>query len=859
MSRSCRWTALAWAFSAAFPAAASDIVLSGSRLDVRIDATTGAIRQVRNVALGLDLVAHPEDAPPFVLATSAGPASPVGMTATRVIEEPGDVWDLVWTTDRPGVRVEARVELPPSDDDLRLTFRVVNDDASLVILALEYPVLAGIETLLPTGGTDIALQPVAQGYLFKNPWTNLPATTTKRFYPDGYGGASLQTSAYYRDGQGGFCLEARDATAIAKNFAFYKDPANGRLRWSVETLSWDLRPGLGLDPGYQVRIAALTKGDFEEAAERYRTWALAQAWAARGRVETRPDSEVPRWLYTSVQASTFGVSINLDQSRWFQALHDWVGGPLLHISGFWWPGGTAASEWYGGYNDWSDARVNVANPNAIEARGDLWAPFLFDLHFSRNATEWDAPAPDPATDPVAPWQIYEMLPDPETAPWAYLCPATPAWQAFHGWRDVSLFDRYGFDATYYDIGPGLGRVRCDDTAHGHPQGSGRAIVDGYRAMLDSRRDELNAVAGRRIAAGTEVISEVFLDRFDFYQARAEASVMSMLEGDEFRAGEKAGWAEKVPLFAYVYHDVGPVRLDGNLKAAAQFGAIYYWIAARVIAWGGLPELNYELSALEKFPGMTDAFTWYETYKPSYHVIDTTPYAAAPDRGAYLGRLGRARTGFARAWLAYGRMTRRARMVSEPAATSLDWHLYNTFNRVTNTASGIEAGSQYFEQGALSVKPVVHQAWIDGGGALGLFFVQSGATAASVTVEIDPERHGLPFLNYALDRLEETSTISLGVLSGAQNVTVALPSRTPMLLSARPAACTATTCLYRVYRELEASAAAAATTPLATVSGHAWDDAGLDDGVDRYYLVDDGGGFPGSILVGKTSGAVHLAW
>lgn len=837
----------------------ADLVLSNSKLELRLDAATGSIRQARALAPGLDLVTHTEGNPAFVLSTGAGVVSPTGVSVVPVPDYPGTAYDLVWTTDRPGVTVEARVALPAEADDARFTFRVVNGDPSLVIESLEYPILSGIQGLVPAGPGDVALSAAAQGYLFRNPHANLAPGVKRRLYPDGYGGVSMQTSAYYREGIGGFALEARDASAVAKRFAFYKDPASGDLRWSIDTLQWNRTAGAPLDPGFEVRLAALARGDWEEAADRYRDWALDQGWASRGRVADRPEAAVPRWLVEGTWAATFGVSINLDQSRWFQALHDWVGGPLFHVSGFWWPGGTAASEWYGGANDWGDGRVNAANLAAIRSRGDRWAPFLFDLHFSRTATEWDAPAPDPATDPVAPWRPYEMVPDPETDPWAYMCPATAQWQAFHGWRDLALYDLYGFDATYYDIGVGLGRVRCDVAAHGHPPGAGRSIVDGYRAMLTSRRDELHAVAGRRIAAGTELISETVLDLFDYYQARAEGSVMSMLEGDEFRAAEKAGWGEKVPLFAYVYHDVGPVRIDGNLKAASQFGAIFYWLAARIVAWGGLPELNYEQSALEKFPGMTDAFTWYETYSSTFHVIDTSPYLSAADRGEFLGRLGSARTGFARPWLAYGRMTRSPRILAGPSAVSVDWHLYNTFNRAKDTSSGIEKGAEYWEQGNVSVDPIVRSGWDDDGRSVGLFLVHVGSSGTNVTVELDPERHGAPFLNYAVDRLDESGTTPLGVHSGVRSVTLALPSRTPVLLRAQPAACTAATCLYRVFREGSAETVAAASSPWAVAQGHAWDDPGLGDGIDRYYLVDDGAGFPAAITVVKSGESVRLAW
>lgn len=854
--------ALVFAAFASPCAAAGEIVAANVHLEIRIDDHSGAIRQVRNVDRGLDLVAAPGTGPAFVLTTSAGNLPPSTFSFSLDPAYPGTAVDLQWTTARPGVTVIARVELPADASDARFTARVVNADASLAIHALEYPIVAGVRRLQPEGGTDVALQPVAMGYLFRDPWTNLPAQVKKRLYPDAYGGACVGLSAYYREGAGGFAIEARDSSGTAKNLSFYKDPANGDLRWSVETLAWDRRTGIGMDPGYEVRIAALGKGDWEEAADRYRAWALAQPWAPEARVADRADPEVPRWLYEGVLASTFGVSINLDQAKWFRALHDWVGGPLLHVSGFWWPGGTAASEWYGGYNDWSDGRVNAANLNAIRERGDLWAPFLFDLHFSRAATEWDAPAPDPATDPAAPWQPYEMVPDPESDPWAYMCPATPAWQAFHGWRNLELFADYRYDANYYDIGAGLGRVRCDVEAHGHPPGSGRWLIDGYRAMHAARRDELHQTAGRRIAAGTELLSELYLRDFDFYQARAGASVMSMLEGDEHRAGEKAGWKEKVPLFAYLYHDLGPVALDGNLKAASQFGEIYWWIAARVVAWGGLPELNYELSALEKFPGMNDFFTWYETYKATYHVIDDSPYTAVAERGAFLGRLGRARTGFARPYLAYGRMTRAPRVLAGPAPESVSWRLYNTFQRATDTSSGVERGSEFFETGTLSIDPVVRSGWNDDSRALGLFFVNVRSTAAAVTAEIDPGRHELPFLNYALARVEETNRQEMGVFSGVRTLDLSLPSRIPVLLEATPAACTGPDCLYRVFRGTTAGAVRSSATELDAfdlAEGQAWDDPAPFDGVDRYYLVDDGGGEPGIVRVDRVDGTVRLGW
>jgi hypothetical protein len=841
---------------AAAGSAGADIVIANGSVELRLDELSGAIRQWTNLNRGLSLITNSAGHAPFRISTTSGDAVWTSFTATPVLGFDGVAYDLSWQTDRAGIRFESRVELPAGARELTLRPRVVNTSGSVVVVFFEYPILGGIQRIEPAGGTNYELLSSAQGYLYREPFTNLPVETRRWLYPDGYGGASTQLWAYFRDGVGGFSLEARDSSGVAKNFLFNKT-SGGDLKWSVETYSWDKSAGASLDPGFDFRLVALLRGDWQEAAEHYRAWALQQPWASKGLVENRSEDQFPRWLYEETYASSFGVSINLDQSRWFQALHDWVGGPMLHVSGFWWPGGTLQSQWYGGYNDWNDARVNLANITAIHQRGDKLALFLFDHHFSEDSSEWNSPAP--GTDSVAPWSGYNLEPDPESSPWHYICPATSVWPAFHGWRNLKTFQNYGYDANYYDIGAGLGRIRCEDTTHGHPAGRGRWIVDAYRATMNARRDELQLTAGRYIPAGGELISELYLREQDFYQARAEASVMSMLEGDHFRGGEKTGWKQKVPLFAYLYHDVGPVRLDGNLKAAPQYGQIFYWIAGRVVAWGGLPELNYELSALEKFAGMNDPFTWYETYDPTFHVIDNSPYTAAADRGQYLGRLGRARTTFAKAWLAYGRMTRPARVVSGLAPQTVDWNLYNHFDRATDTSSGVETGAEYYERGNLTIDPLINSGWASGDNRAGLFLLNVTTTAQSVTLETDPARHDLPFLNYRRLRREDGSTQDLGVVSGPTALVLSLPSRQPVLIELAPAACTAPSCLYRIFRETSGQAAAAATTPFSTIAGHQWDDPTPLDGVSRFYLVDDGGGYPTNLQVTKIPGGVRLAW
>ena len=608
---------------------------------------------------------------------------------------------------------------------------------------------------------------------------------------------------------------------------------------------------------YPVILRALDSGEWEEAAERHREWALVQPWASEGPWRDRPEAERMRWLREQTAFATFGIAMDQDQTPWFQAIHDLTGYPVFHVSGFWWPG-FLGWEWYGGQDDWSGSRLNVANLQTIRANGDHSALFLFDLHFNANATNWLSSA---AGDPVAPWSPFEMTPDPEGGGWRYVCPATSEWQAFHGWRDTELGRLYDPDAAYYDISAGLGRMRCSRTSHGHPNGEGRWMVDGYRAMFARDRAAVDVAHGSRVPQGMELISDLFLREMDFYQARAWGGPIAMLEGDPLRQQVMAGIAEPVPLFDFVYPEVGPVRLDGNLKLAPELGDIFYLVAGRVVLWGGLPELNYELSALERFPGMTGA-TYYETYASSFWVRDDTPYSVDAAKGAFLSDIGAARTSFGTEYLALGQMQRPPRFISVVPTLSLPYALYNHFARATDVSTGVETGQEFLDQGRHSAPSLLASAYTSGRGSIGLFLLDLDAAATSPDVEIDPARHGASFLNYSLRRVEASSSRVLGMRNGRIIENVSLPSRRIVMLELGSIDCGSDpACLYRVYRSSSPIGVVAPANVVGVASSNAFDDPTpgvLVDGRLWYYALDDGAGNAPLLMLTKTA-SVRLTW
>ncbi len=863
--------AAAIAVCAGLPGAAQELVLANDALSVRLDAATGGVREVTDLRHGIGLVRAAGLAPPWRLATSSGTTAgggPVVATPDETFD--GTAYDLTWPPDAAGLSVRARVEVAAGDAPARFSARVESAGGPRIDW-LEYPVFSGIGSLgVDPARTELA-HPFATGYRIVDPLLHLGTNDRFGYYPDAYGGAALQQLSYLEREIGGFHLQVEDSTGEAKRLDLWKDGGTGWLELTIRRYNPDARAGVALVPAGTVVLFASRTGTWEEGADHYREWALAQPWAAKGPRRGWPENERARWLFEQVGVTTFGISVRRDMTAWFRGLSDFLGVPLFHVSGFWWPGGTSASEWYGGYNDWSDSRVDPANLQAIREKGDRVALFLFPQHFARGASEYGNPAPDPPSDPVAPWAPYAMEPDPEQGDWSFICPATAAWQAFYGWRALQLMNLYLPDAEYLDIGPGLGRVRCDDPAHGHPPGWGVPLVAGAQAMLDSRRDELHARKGAFVPRGTELISELYLDRFDFYQARAQAGPLTMLEGDKFREAVKAGWAAKIPLFDFVYHDHGPVRLDGNLKLASELGGTFFWVAATVVLEGGLPELNYELSALERLPGMTGR-TWFETYRNTFDCGDTTPYAAEAGRASFLRELADLRRRRGPEFLAWGRMRRAPALTSAPAPVTMNYRLYNTFNRAFTCDLGVEQGPEFFQTGTFTMPSVVTSAFSAPVAAppgdpprrttesVGIALAEVGNASRSVGIVLDPSRQGVPMLNFRATLRRRGGDADLGVRQAGATETVAIGAREALLLRLDPAACDGEACRYRVYRAAAPLALREDGALFAEAVGHAYADGdAAGDGRTWFYLVDDGGGWPGDSLRLQRGTAIELSW
>ena len=743
---------------------ADQIVLENDALRVVLSTRSGSVLQIENRIASLDLVHHSVTDVPWRLELAEPDDSSRWIerfsSFAWSIADSGDRAELRWETES-GQVVEAKVELPRGEE--QVSFRVtVHGAPDVVVDKIEYPILTGMGDLHQTADSMLA-HSQGTGFLFRRPWHLFETKPLRRQglryspYPEGFNGSTMQFMSYYAEGEGGFYLATHDPSGAMKWLNFYKGQT-GALESTFMHQSPDMRPGLGYEVQYPVVIGALREGTWHEAADRYKQWAIEQPWTRQGTLADRDDGS--SWLLDEVGFSTFGVNAAHDRSGWLDRFHAITDKPVFHVLGVNWPKTEAGygRGHPGGRDDWFPANFSQENLDTIRNNGDYWAPFEFDLLLDVDRSESELVTRNLLKLPEEKYSFDQYR-------FRFQCPATDYLPALHRWRDATLAGEYGADALYYDISANNVLMTCRDQGHGHPIGGGGWMVDAYARMWSSTGEAATEAKGQHVPQGAEMISELFIPYLDYYQARAEASPLSAFEADFFRDWIREGQVEKIPLFAYVYHEYGPVRMDGWGKLSREAGELWYWVASRVALWGGLFELNYEFSDLEALEGS------FDDPKQHYAEFEHRAYEVDPFKVAFVREIANARTGFAKPWLVYGTMIRPLDVAMSDI--DLDYHLYN-----------VNQNRPHFdEKGTMRLGSVVHSAWRAPDGRLGFVFVNlQPDESQTLTLEIDTERYGLGHHErYSIRRLTAENETDLFAGTGVATIDVSVAPRMVTLL------------------------------------------------------------------------------
>ncbi|OMF22895.1 hypothetical protein BK133_25240 [Paenibacillus sp. FSL H8-0548] len=677
------------------------IQLANSRIRMDISESDGSICSLKDKLKSKAYIVAGEACEPFRLETASGVSSAFERFDFEV-HQAADRQEvhLTWLV-RNGLQIKAFISLRHDADELEFRCEAVNDTDEAVI-SLEYPVLGNLGAITAGGESDFAAHSFATGFKIQNPLKHFEqGGAGLRFmpYPESFSGASMQFFTYYGQDEGGLYFAALDGEGCAKWLNFYKNSA-GLLEASFIHGCEDMGAGKGIRTEYPIVVKLLEGRDWYEAADHYKAWAEQQSWCAKGKLVERKEEERCDWLYEQMGAATFGINAGFDRTEWLDQYHEHIRTPMFHILG---PDWTNAPQTFykgvpGGLEDWFPTSFNPQNLEAMKRYGDKYAPFEFDYLFNFEGDDGvrakAAAQKFPEKDRLKSIDAYRF---------PFICPAAEYTQQFHVERDETLQRNVDVDSIYYDISANNIMKICLDDSHGHPVGAGKAVQEAYRQNYIRTKAAMIKAAGRYVPMGTEMMNEMFLDVLDYYQARAGGQPAAPLEGYPLRDLIKAGQAELIPMFAYVYHEYGAVRLDGWGKLTEEIGSLYYFTVARTYLWGGLYELNYEYSPMEALKGKENA------PEEHYYPFEPRGYAFSAERADYLAQFADLRTGAGNKYLAYGKML--PPLAFERGRISAEWFHYN---------HGKET-KEYNDSGVLEVDAVVHSAWRFKEESTGLFF------------------------------------------------------------------------------------------------------------------------------------------
>ncbi len=459
------------------------------------------------------------------------------------------------------VSVEATVLLPTGSAFSEWRIRIKNSTQTYGVWTAIFPRLRNLRKLGEDGNDFLAIPGgngggAGEGQLYSDPFKTLhPRVRTYPCYHQ-----SMQFNAYYGS-EGGLYFSTPDGEMNLKGFHFRA--SNGKppaLLYEVHHFPANAGvPATGLEVSYPSVIGPFS-GDWYDAAQLYRSWALKQKWARLGPLHGRKDispwiRDGAYWMLLPLdfmpskrkhlrrlarslpekEVRRLARNIDVDSTlAMVREARDYFGFPMT----LW------CSDWYEGGGDMSPPRYLPMNglKTFLERMHAEFPKVHFSAYvapkrYSVQIREYgdevqtnleNRPDGSPSMGPVMPTETNDQH--------AYPCWFTPFWQA-HWKKKASDRASLGIDGFHVDeLASGTSfHDQCFSPNHGHPVGGGTLYANTRRRMTSLLRDSARR-ARKDFAIHHEALNEIYIDVADAAEVCTSPS------------------NNNIPLYEAVYHD-----------------------------------------------------------------------------------------------------------------------------------------------------------------------------------------------------------------------------------------------------------------------------------------------------------------
>ena len=384
---------------------------------------------------------------------------------------------------------------------------------------------------------NVFLYPKYRGELFQNPFQDGHHATN--FYPCHF---NMQFQALYNQKTGsGLYLGTQDPAASFMMFDIKH--ATSKIDWYPGHYPPNIAfTGEDFDLPYDCVIGPF-QGDWYDACQIYRRWAIQQPWCRKGKLSTRRDiptwyKESPLFAYTVLGDSAEGTHSREDNlliaEKHFMELLQWAGVPLPanYYSLSQWPDGLSAYDiplsiyrrprpgrWAGfstentcggNYPEIPAVKGLSASSKRLRKVGGMVCPYygleLFDAGPTFNAPHAADSIPNLVRDlhgAMRRWGAEASLQP---------CVVTDWWRQRSKQTCVLMLQRENVGGFYLDVMQG-GSLPCYWTPHGHTAAGGDSMTRGMHELVQIITDAVRAEDPEAITTG-ENPSENMIDVTD---------------------------------------------------------------------------------------------------------------------------------------------------------------------------------------------------------------------------------------------------------------------------------------------------------------------------------------------------------